>query len=118
MLHRVLLFHTVTEVGKRCALGAEIRQDYVDLVGRRGDEGAQEVGGGPARGLLMPFGTGQLAGTIDGHEEIQAAFLRLRFGNVDMEIAKWIVVKLFLRRFVALHLWQAADAMALEAAMS
>jgi hypothetical protein len=116
MLHRVLLFHAITEVGKRCALGAVIRQDCVDLVGRRGDEGAQEVGGGPARGFLMPFGTGQLAGTIDGHEEIQAAF-RLCFGNVDMEIAKWIVLKLFLRRFVAFHFCQAAEAMALEAAM-
>jgi hypothetical protein len=96
MLHRFLLFHTVTPVGQLCARHTVIRQDCVDRVGHRGDEGAQEVGGNPARGLLVQLGKGKLAGTIDGHEEIQAAFFRLHFGYVDMDITKRIFLKLLL----------------------
>ena len=55
-------------MGKRRELGAVSRQDRVDLVGHRGDEGAQGVCSEPARRLLMQFGNGELAGTIDGNE--------------------------------------------------
>ena len=65
----------------------------------------------------MQLGKGKLAGTIDGHEQIEAAFFRWHFGYVDMDITKRIFLKLFLGRFVAFHLWQVADAMALEATM-
>ena len=94
-----------------------IRQHRVNRVGHRRDEGAQEVGGNPACGLLMPLGKGKLAGAINGHEEIEAAFFRMHLGHVDMEVAEWVLLERLLGGYVAIDLRQAADAMALEAAM-
>ena len=77
---------------------------------------AQEVGGDPARGLLMQLGKGQRARPVDGHEERQAAFFRLHRSHVAMEVAKRICLKLFLGWLVTCHFRAAADAMALVAA--
>src|SRR5262245_53309288 len=104
----------VSQLGELCTI---IRQHRVDLVGHRGDEGAQEIGSDPACGLLMQLGKGKLAGTVNGDKELQAAFFRMHLGNVDMEVAKRVLLALLLGGYVACYLRQAADAMALAATM-
>lgn len=50
-------------------------------------EVAQELGGGHVAGLLMQFRIGELGGPVDGYEEVELAFGRAHFGDVDVEIA-------------------------------
>ena len=65
----------------------------------------------------MEFDIGELAGAIDGDEEIELAFGGLHLGDVDMEVADRVALELLLGRLVALDLGQAADAVALQTAM-
>ena len=74
----------------RCCfeLDAVVGQDRVDLVGnglRRGGAGTR-----PAIivvALSCSSTIGELAGPIDGHEEIELAFRGLHLGDVDVEEA-------------------------------
>jgi hypothetical protein len=59
----------------------------------------------------------ELGSAIDGDEEIEFALRGLHFGDVNMEEADRIGLELPPRLFVAFHLGQSADAVALEAAM-
>jgi hypothetical protein len=73
MLSFLRRFCTSAAVSQRCERRTSIRQHRVDPVWHRRDEGAQAVGGNPTCGLLMPLGNGNLAGTVNGREELQAA---------------------------------------------
>jgi hypothetical protein len=65
----------------------------------------------------MQFDEGELRGTVDGDEHMQLALFGSHFGYVDGEVADRIALERPLRRPVALNIGQAADAMALQAAM-
>ena len=62
-------------------------------------------------------GEGELGGPVDGHEEIELAFLGAHLGDVDVEVADRVALERLLGRLVAVDLRQPADAVALEAAM-
>jgi hypothetical protein len=78
---------------------------------------AQEFGCDHLGGPLVQFDIGELAGPIDGHEQVQLAFGRLHLGDVDVEIADRIGLELHLGRLVAFDFRQATDPMTLQAAM-
>ena len=56
-------------------------------------------------------GHSELRGPVDGHEEVELAFGRSHFGQIDMEEADRIDVELLLPGLVSLDLRQPADAM-------
>lgn len=97
----------VLEVGQGGELGTVIRQDGVDLVGHCGHEGAREVGGNLAGGLLMPLGKSKRADPIDDRKEIPAACFRVPFGPVEMEIAERLFLKFRSGGLAAFHLRRA-----------
>lgn len=99
-------------------VGAIIRQHGVDPVGYARNEFPQEVGGSAARGLFHQAGEGELGSAIHGDKEVELAFGRAHFGQIDMEVADGIFFKLlFLARAGAIEIRQAANAVALQAAM-
>ena len=65
----------------------------------------------------MQFDEGELGGAVDGHEQVELAFGGLHLGDVDVEVADRVALELLLGRLVAFDLRQAADAVALQAAM-
>ena len=60
---------------------------------------------------------GELAGSVDGHEEVKLSFSSLQFGDVDMEEADGIGFESLLCRLVALDVRQTIDAVTLQTAM-
>jgi len=112
------------DLGRSPAIAAglgEVRsivgQDDVDFVGNGFDKGSEEVCRNAPRRLLVQLGEGKLRSPVDGHEEIKLAFLGTDLGDVDVEIADRIVLELLLGRLVPFYFRQAADAVALQAAM-
>ena len=94
-----------------------VGENCVDLVGDSRDQSFEEGRGrGPSR-LPDQLHEGQLAGAIDGDVEVELAFSGLDLSDVDVEIADWISLELFLRRLAAFDLRQSADTVALKAAM-
>ena len=65
----------------------------------------------------MQLSEGELAGAVDGDEEVELAFGGLHFGDVDMEEADGIGFESLLDRLVSLDLGESTDAMALKTAM-
>lgn len=59
-------------------------------------EVAHELGGGHLAGLLVQFRIGELGGPVDGYEEVELAFGRAHFGDVDVEIADRVALELLL----------------------
>lgn len=86
----------------------------MDFVGNRLDEMAQELGCDHFCGPLVQLDIGELARSIDGHEETELA-RGLHLGDVDMEVADRVVLEF--RLIVAFDFGQAADPLALQAAM-
>jgi putative transposase len=82
-----------------------------------GDKGLQEGARGLGIGLVDQPSDREFRGAIDRDEEIELALGGLHFGDVDVEIANRIGLKLALGRSFAFDLRQARDPMALEAAM-
>jgi len=78
----------------------------------------QKVDGDNLGGLRVQLGKGQLTGAVNGHEQIPLAFCRLHLGEIEVQIVQGVVLK---RRFFGLRplfaRWQAADAVALQAAV-
>ena len=74
----------------------------------------QKVDGDSLGGLRVQLGKGQLAGAINGPEQIPLACCRLPLGEIEVQIAQGVVLK---RRFFGLRplfaQWQAAAAVAL-----
>lgn len=91
--------------------------DRVDLVGKRLDEVSQELGRDHLGGPLVQFDIGELAGPIDGHEEIELAFSRLHLGDVDVDVADRVALELLLGWLVAFDVRQTRNAVALQATM-
>jgi hypothetical protein len=98
-------------------VSAVIGQHGVDLVGDRFDQGSQAVCRDPRGGLLVQLDKGELGGPIDCHEQVKLAFLGANLGDIDVEVADRVGLELALVRRVAFDLWQAGDAVALQAAM-
>ena len=68
-------------------------------------------------GLVDELSDRELGSSIDGDEEIELALRGLHFGDVDVEEADRIGLELPPRLFVAFHLGQSADAVALQTAL-
>jgi hypothetical protein len=60
---------------------------------------------------------GELAGPVDGDEEVEPSFSGLQLGNVDVEEANWIGLERLSGGLVALDLRQTADPVTLQATM-
>lgn len=89
----------------------------MDFVGNGLDRGFEEVRGGPAIGSFVQFGIGELRGAVDRHEQVKLAFFGANLGDVEMEVADRIGLKLLPLGLFAFCLRQAADAVALKAAV-
>jgi hypothetical protein len=106
-----------TGVARRGEVGAIVGEHGVHLVRRRRDQRAQKVSSDLSCGFLMKLSESELAGAINGHEQVEPSFLRVHLGDVDVEVADGISLKPLLGRLGTRHLRQAADTMALQTAM-
>jgi hypothetical protein len=114
----VLQFHWRPRAAGRIGeVDPVVGQDGVDLVRRGVDEGAQKIAGHSRRGLAMKLDESEFGSPVYRDEEIELAFGGPHFSDVDVEIANRVRLKTSLGRFVALHLRQAADSVALKAAV-
>lgn len=98
-------------------LDAVIGQHRMDRIGDGRDQVAQELGSDHLACFPMQFDKGELAGSVDCHEQTQLAFGGLNLGDVDVEVADRVGFELSLRFLVAGHLRQPADPVALQAAV-
>ena len=98
-------------------LNAVVSENRVDGVGYSSNKIVQELLRDGSCSPLVKFNIGKLAGSVDGHEEMELAFCGSDFGNVDMEVTNRISLELLLRSLVAFDLRQPLDAMTLKAAM-
>ena len=74
-------------------LAAVIGQKCMDLVRNNPDEVAQERRGNCSVGCMVQLRIGELAGSVDGDEQIELALFRAYFGDVEMEVSKGIFLK-------------------------
>jgi hypothetical protein len=89
----------------------------VDLVGDGFDQAEQEVARGRSLAVLVQLDKGELAGPVDRHEHVEIALLGAQLGHIDVKIADGVCAELAPFGFVAFELRQAADVMALQAAV-
>lgn len=94
-----------------------IGEDRVDAVGHRCQHMLQKLPGGLPVGRVHELRDDELAGAVNGDEEIELSFPSLHSGNVDVKEADGIALEPLSFRLVAVHLRQARDAVALEAPM-
>ena len=98
-------------------LNAVVGQDGMDLVGNGFGQSIEEGRRGHRVGALDDLDEGELRGPVDGDIEVELAFGRADFRQIDMEVADRIASELLPRRFVAVHIGQPVDAVALQTAM-
>jgi len=67
--------------------------------------------------LDVEFGTGELGCPVDGDEEVEFTLPRPDRGDGDVKSADRVALERRALRLVALGVWQAGDAVALEAAV-
>ena len=108
---------TIGVARREAELDAVVRQDRVNLVRNGGDQRDQEGGGGHTVGALDQLHKREFARAIDGDEQIEFAFGRLRFGDVDVKEAYRIRLELLLRWSIARNLGRPADPAPLQATM-
>ena len=96
---------------------AVVGEHGMDPVGDGCGEGAQEVAGDTARGLLLQLGEGELRGPVDGNKEMELTLFGPDLGDVDVEVADRVGLELRAARLVTFGVRQPADAVALEAAV-
>ncbi|AMB45849.1 hypothetical protein Y590_13085 [Methylobacterium sp. AMS5] len=96
-------------------LNAVIRQDDVDAVGHRHDQITQELRRLHLASALDKMNEGELAGTVDRHEQVQLALFGADLCDIDMEVADRILLEALLLGLVAFDFRQAADAVPLQA---
>ena len=89
----------------------------VDPVRNGFDQGSKEIAGHAACGFLVQLGEGELGRPINGHEEIELAFLGSHLGDVDVKEADRLARELGPVRLLTIDVGQARDAVALQAAM-
>jgi hypothetical protein len=96
-------------------LDAIVGEHRMDAIGDDLGQGLQEAGGGPDVGPLMQLDKGELAGSIDGHEQVELALLGPDLCDVDAKVADGIAPKAFIG--LSPYIRQSTDAMALQTAV-
>ena len=96
---------------------AVIGQHRMDRIGHGLDEGAEEVTGDASRGFLVQFDEGEFGDPVDGNQQIELALCGLDFGDVDVEVAKWVSFELAFGRDGAFDVRQSGDVVSLQAAV-
>ena len=79
-------------------LNTVVRQQFMHFVRNLFQDPPQKVDGDSLGGLRVQLGKGQLAGAVNGHEQIPLAFCRLHLGEIEVQVAQGLVLK---RRWVA-----------------
>src|SRR4030088_1309815 len=95
----------------------DVGEHGVDAIRNGPDECYEEGCGRLHIGLFNEFDHSELRGPVDGHQEVELAFGRSHFRQIDREEADRIAVELLPPGFVAFHLRQPADAMAFQTTM-
>ena len=98
-------------------VGPVVGEDGMDPVGDGLDQVAQEICGRLARHLFVQLDEGELRGPVDCDDEMELALSGSSLGDVDMEVANRIGLKLPLGRSFAFDLGQPRYSMALQAPM-
>jgi len=96
-------------------LDSVVGEHGVDAIRNGPDECFEEGSGRLHIGFFHELDHSELRGPVDGHEEVEFAFGRSHFGQVDMEEADRIGVELLSPGLVSLDLRQPADAMPFQA---
>jgi hypothetical protein len=117
LLHGFPLVCRVTAGCQLGELGAVRRPHRGALVGHGGAERTPEVGGDPARRLRMPLGASQLARPLGGADKREPACCRVHLGPRQMDVAQRRLLQRALGRRGAFPLREAAEAVALVAAV-
>lgn len=117
LAHGVDLFSRPAITSGIREVGSIFGQHGVDLVRCDHCQGAEKVPGDPSCCLLNQLGKREFGCSVNGYEEIEPPLCGLYLGDIDMEKSDRIGLELLLRWFVAVDIRQAADAMALQAAM-
>jgi len=68
-------------------------------------------------GFVDQLGDGELAGAVDADEQVQLAFGCLHLGDIVVEEADRVALQALTLWLIAFDLWQARDAVPLEATM-
>jgi hypothetical protein len=89
---------------RQAELDTIVGQHGVDAIGHGSDEGYEEGGGCDAGGALDQLDEGELAGAVNGDEEVELAFGSLHLGDVDVEVSDGIGLEGLLGWLVALDL--------------
>ena len=79
-------------------LHALVRQHGMHFIRQLLEHASLEFGRHDAFGAGMQFRKRHLAGTVNGHKEVLAAFFGLNPGKVDVQIADGVVLELLFRR--------------------
>ena len=101
---------------RRGELDAIVGKYRVSHWGRR-RSGAAEVSRDGGGGVLVQFDEGELRGAVNGDEHVQLTLLSPHLRDINVEVADRVASELLLRRPVTCYVRQAADAVALQAAM-
>ena len=100
-----------------CELDAVIRQNRVDLIGHGLEHVLQELPGCLSVSSCNELSNDELRGPVDADEQVELALGGLHLGNVDMEEADGIAFELLSLGLVPFDIWQARDAVPLQAPM-
>ena len=98
-------------------LNTIILQNNVEPMGQGCDKVAQKRRNGYPAGLLVQFNQGELGSAVDGNAEMQLAYGRMNFSNINVEVAVRVGFEHLLRSLVAVNLGRAADIVPLKAAV-
>jgi len=74
-------------------LDAVVGQDRVDLVRHGLQQLFEELPGGSSVGLVNQLGDSELAGAINGDEQIEPALGRLQLGDINMKEADRVTLE-------------------------
>lgn len=100
-----------------CELDAVIRQNRVDLIGHGLEHVLQELPGCLSVSSCNELSNDELRCPVDADEQVELALGGLHLGNVDMEEADGIAFELLSLGLVPFDIWQARDAVPLQAPM-
>ena len=96
---------------------AVVGEHGVHAVGNGFDERSEDVGRDARRGPRVELGEDEFRRAVDDYEEVELALLGPDLGDADVKEPDGIALEARSGGLVAIGLWQAGDAMALEAAM-
>lgn len=98
-------------------LDAVVSQDVMNCVRHCCDDIAQELGRVHLASFDGECSESELERSINCYKQIKLTFSGLNLGNIDVEITDRMAFELLLRLLVTSHLWQARNAVTLQAAM-